>query len=192
MLTIPRRAEVRAHPPSSQRLALVPIEPGDARELWEVVDASRAWLQPWLPWVPFQKDAAATTRFADSCAREWDHGRALRFLVRERLGGRLLGVVGLENCIEMHRSCEIGYWLRPEAAGHGLMTEAARLCLDFTFKRLRMHRVRVAAATTNHPSLRVIGRLGFQFEGIARQAEWVDGRWLDHAVFSLLESEWPP
>ena len=192
MLTIPPRAELRANPPSSERLILVPIELADAREVWEVVDASRAWLQPWLPWVPFQADAAASARFAESCAGEWDHGRALRFLVRERLGGRMIGVVGLERCIEMHRSCELGYWLRPEAVGHGLMTEAARTCLDFTFTRLRMHRVRVAAATTNHPSLRVIGRLGFQFEGFARQAEWVDGRWLDHAVFSLLESEWPP
>jgi ribosomal-protein-serine acetyltransferase len=49
--------------------------------------------------------------------------------------------------------------------------------------------VRVAAATDNHPSLKVISRLGFKFEGIARQAEWCDGRWLDHAVFALLATD---
>ncbi len=50
--------------------------------------------------------------------------------------------------------------------------------------------IRVAAATDNHASLRVIARLGFRFEGIARHAEWCDGRWLDHASFALLEHEW--
>ena len=38
-------------------------------------------------------------------------------------------------------------------------------------------------------SLAVIGRLGFRFEGIAREAEWCDGRWLDHAVFALLATD---
>jgi ribosomal-protein-serine acetyltransferase len=35
----------------------------------------------------------------------------------------------------------------------------------------------------------VIRRLGFRFEGIARQAERCNGRWLDHAVFALLVTE---
>jgi ribosomal-protein-serine acetyltransferase len=47
----------------------------------------------------------------------------------------------------------------------------------------------VAAATDNHPSLAVIRRLGFRFEGIAREAERCNGRWLDHAVFGMLASD---
>jgi len=38
-------------------------------------------------------------------------------------------------------------------------------------------------------SLGVIRRLGFHFEGIARQAERCNGRWLDHAVFALLGTD---
>ncbi len=190
MLAIPPRSELRQRPIIGQRIALVPVEVSDAAELWEVVDGSRAWLQPWLPWVPFQKNVESSTRFAEASAADWDSGRALRFAIRERSGGRLLGVVGLEACVEMHRSCDLGYWLRHEASRHGYMTEAASLCVDFGFSTIGTHRLRVAAATTNHPSLRVIGRLGFTFEGIARHAEWCDGRWLDHAVFSMLDFEW--
>jgi ribosomal-protein-serine acetyltransferase len=69
------------------------------------------------------------------------------------------------------------------------MTEAAATCLEFVFLRAGIHRVRCAAATANHPSLAVIGRLRFHFEGIARQAEFVDSRWLDHAVFARLASD---
>jgi ribosomal-protein-serine acetyltransferase len=192
MLSIPSRSELRSRPLITQRLALSPLEQQDAQDLWDVVQASRAWLQPWLPWVPYQTDIESSLRFAEASAADWDSGRALRFAIRARQGRHLLGVVGLEACVEMHRSCDLGYWLRHDASRQGYMTEAARLCVDFGFRSLGMHRVRVAAATGNHPSLRVIGRIGFHMEGVARHAEWCDGRWLDHAVFSLLEHEWRP
>jgi ribosomal-protein-serine acetyltransferase len=47
------------------------------------------------------------------------------------------------------------------------MTEAARACVDFA----------------------LIARLKFHFEGIARQAEYVDARWVDHAVFARLATD---
>ncbi|MFP6687076.1 MAG: GNAT family protein [Polyangiaceae bacterium] len=190
MLRIPPKEELRDKPLLAPHSTLMPLLAADGPELWEVVDASRSWLDPWLPWVPFQKNVDASRRFAEASAREWDVGRALRFVMRERPGGDMIGIVGLENCQPLHRSCELGYWLREQATGRGLMTEAARTCLAFAFDTVGAHRVRVAAATENHPSLRVIERLGFRYEGRARQAEWVGGRWVDHAVFALLETDW--
>jgi len=61
--------------------------------------------------------------------------------------------------------------------------------VQWAFGQLSAHRVRVAAATDNHASLGVIRRLGFRFEGIAREAERCHGRWLDHAVFSMLSTD---
>ncbi|MCC6553896.1 MAG: GNAT family N-acetyltransferase [Polyangiaceae bacterium] len=189
MLILPSRSELRARPIETERLLLAPIDAADGPDIWIAVSGSRSSLQRWLPWVQFHTDPAASTRFAEACAVDWDQGRALRFVIRERSHRALAGVVGLEACVHMHRSCELGYWLRREATGRGLMTEAARGALDFAFNQMGAHRVRVAAATDNHPSLSVIGRLGFHFEGIARQAEWCDGRWLDHAVFALLSTD---
>lgn len=191
MLVIPPRAEIRAHPIESQRLLLSPVDPGDAAELWVAIDGSRAHLEQWLPWVPFNGDPTANQRFTDACATDWDAGRALRFTIRERAGRTLVGIVGLEACVHLHRSCELGYWLRRDATGRGLMTEAARTAIDFAFHHLGAHRVRVAAATDNHQSLQVIGRLGFRFEGILRQAEFCNRQWLDHAVFGLLHTDLP-
>jgi ribosomal-protein-serine acetyltransferase len=192
MITLPPRPDLRARPIVTARTILAPMEVSDSRELWQVVETSRAWLGRWLPWVPYQRDAESAMRFAEASAGDWDAGRAVRFTIRDRQGGQLLGVVGLEGCVDMHRSCDLGYWLRQEASKKGLMTEAAAGCVDYGFRAMGFHRIRVAAATDNHASLRVIGRLGFRFEGIARHAEWCDGRWLDHAVFSLLEHEWQP
>lgn len=189
MLRIPARRDLRQRPLASPRLLLTPVEASDAADLWAAIDASRSHLEPWLPWVPYQTEPAMSLRFAEACIHDWDGGRALRLVVRNRANRALLGVVGLESLQPMHLSCEIGYWLHHDMTGRGYMTEASRALLTWAFRDLGVHRVRVAASTQNHASLAVIGRLGFHFEGVGRQAERVAGRWLDHATFSLLSTD---
>lgn len=188
-VTIPSRGSVRNSPIETRRLILAPIEPPDTADLWATIEASRWHLERWLPWVPFNSSPEATYRYAEACASDWDTGKGLRFCVRERGTLELVGVVGLDSCVHLHRSCELGYWLKRDATGKGLMTEAAEACVGFAFSQVGMHRIRCAAATDNYPSLKVIMRLRFRFEGIARQAELVCSRWLDHAVFSRLSSD---
>ena len=189
LLSIPARPALRRAPIETSRILLMPVDVGDGPELWEAVDGSRWHLERWLPGVPFNATPEASLRYAEASALDWDAGRAVRFAIRDRATRALLGVVGLDACIHLHRSCELGYWLRLEATGRGLMTEAAKACVDFAFGRMGIHRIRCAAATDNAPSLRVISRLGFRFEGIARQAEWVGSRWLDHALFARLSTD---
>jgi len=191
-LRIPSRSRLRNNPLFSARIALTPIDPADGPELWTVIEPSREHLSEWLPWVPFNSTPSASQRYAESCASDWDAGRAVRLGIRDRQTRKLLGVVGLDNCVHIHRNCDLGYWLEKPATSKGLMTEAAQLCLDFAFDELGLHRVRCAAATNNARSLAVIKRLGFQLEGTSRQAEFVKNRWLDHAVFSLLSTDERP
>lgn len=189
MLAIPTRSSLRQHPIQTERLWLQPVEATDGGELWLAVDGSRETLEPWLPWVHLTTTPAASAHLAESCVIDWNDGRALRFALRERTSRALVGVISLESCVHLHQNCELGYWLRGDATGHGLMTEAAHAVLGYAFQTIGVHRVRVAASTDNHRSLSVIQRLGFRFEGIARQAERCAGRWLDHAIFGLLATD---
>lgn len=189
MLAVPPRFELRSRPLETQRLYLGPLDATDAKDLWSAVEASRSHLEPWLPWVPFNIDLESSTRYAEASAADWDAARACRFAIRDKKTRRFLGVIGLESFAHLHESVELGYWLRVDATGQGLMTEAGRGTLGWAFGAVNVHRVRVAAATDNHASLSVIRRLGFRFEGIARQAERCHGRWLDHAVFAMLVTD---
>ncbi len=188
-LTIPSRSSLRDRPLETARTVLAPVERSDAEDLWNAVEGSRWHLERWLPWVPFNNTLEASGRYADASEKDWDAGRAMRLTIRERNTRELLGVVGLDACVHLHRSCELGYWLKRDATGSGLMTEAARATVEFALRRVGVHRIRCAAATDNYPSLRVIQRLGFRFEGIARQAEFVAERWLDHAIFAKLSTD---
>lgn len=189
MLAVPARSDLRSRPLETQRLFLHPLDASDTRDLWNAVEASRPHLEPWLPWVPFNIDLESSGRYAEASAADWDAARACRFAIRERTSRRFVGVIGLEAFAHLHESVELGYWLRVDAVRTGFMTEAGRAVVEWAFTSVNAHRIRVAAATDNHASLNVIRRLGFRFEGIARQAERCHGRWLDHAVFALIATD---
>lgn len=183
------RTALRGAPLETPRLRLAPLDPIDAPELFRGVEASRAALEPWLPWVPYQTTEGDSRAYAECSIDDWDAGRALRLTLRDRERNTLLGIVSLESANHAHLSLELGYWIRTDVAGQGLMTEAAAATVQWAFRAVGAHRVRVAASTENARSLGVIRKLGFSFEGVARHAELIMGRWLDHAVFAKLSTD---
>jgi ribosomal-protein-serine acetyltransferase len=50
--------------------------------------------------------------------------------------------------------------------------------------------VEIRCGTGNRKSCAIPERLGFQREGVAREADWVSGRWVDLVIWSMLEDEW--
>jgi ribosomal-protein-alanine N-acetyltransferase len=88
-------------------------------------------------------------------------------------------------------SREIGYRLfEAKLAGRGYMTEACRLLVDYLFNVHQYHRLELLSAPENVASVRVAQKCGFRPEGTLRQAFFINGRYRDVAVFSLLRPEW--
>ena len=84
----------------------------------------------------------------------------------------------------------IGYWLAETHQGRGLVTTACRALVDHAFSAWTLNRVEVRAAVDNLRSRAVPERLGFTLEGTIRQAEWVNDRYVDHAVYGMLAADW--
>ena len=62
---------------------------------------------------------------------------------------------------------ELGYWVAPDARGHGYAAEASRVLAAFAFAHGRP-RVRLACDARNLASARTALAAGFRFEGVAR------------------------
>ena len=58
--------------------------------------------------------------------------------------------------------------------------------MDHAFGELGLHRVEIKAAEGNRRSRAIPERLGFEQEGILREAECVDDRYMDLVVYGLL------
>ena len=87
---------------------------------------------------------------------------------------------------ERNRATSIGYWLDASHQGQGLMSMAVQAVLDYSFDTLKLHRVELRAAIENQPSRAIPERLGFQQEGIARDAEWLYDHFVDLVVYAKL------
>ena len=70
------------------------------------------------------------------------------------------------------------------------MTRAVRAPIDHALGTWRLHRVEIRAAVNNTRSRAIPERLTFTQEGVAREAEQVDDRYVNLAVYSMLADEW--
>ena len=71
----------------------------------------------------------------------------------------------------------------------GIATEAGRVILEYAFGRLELNRVGAVCMVENAASRRVLDKLGFEFEGIARQEIMKDGVYYDVAHYGLLSED---
>ena len=172
----------------AEDLELRLYEEADADELFAAVDANRAHLRQWLPWLDQVKTVEDERAFI--AANRQRFARENGFNAGIWHDGRLVGGVGLHYVDRLNRKTEIGYWLAASAQGKGIMTRAVRAVLRKMFDVQKLNRVVLYAATENRRSRAVAERVGFTLEGVAREAEWLYDRFVDLAIYSMLASEW--
>jgi ribosomal-protein-serine acetyltransferase len=62
--------------------------------------------------------------------------------------------------------------------------------LEIAFIKMELAVVTIAAATENRNSRRVAERLGFELQGTLPHCENVNGRLVDHAIYSIKRDDW--
>lgn len=174
---------------ATERLRLRPPRRADVDALDEAIQETLSELVRWLPWASPQHARADTRRYIKGARVARNRRTADEYALFEREAGRLVGMVSIHRIDWSRRSAGLGYWIRRSAWGRGYATEAARAVVDDAFRRLGLNRVEAHVATENPASQRVPEKLGFQREGIAREAEYIDGRFADHIQYSLLRCE---
>lgn len=160
----------------------------DAEAIYALVDANRAHLHPWLPWVEHSTSANDTRGFLDLAIAGQLDGRSLNLVIEH--DGAIAGMCGFNVIDAANLVCEIGYWLRADLQGRGIVGAGCRALVEHAFASLGLNCVRLAAATGNARSRAIPERLGFHLDGVIREQEWVAGRFVDHAVYTRLRREW--
>jgi [ribosomal protein S5]-alanine N-acetyltransferase len=92
------------------------------------------------------------------------HGFGL-WVMEPRGGGPALGLAGLLKRDELP-DADLGYALAPEARQQGYALEAAACALRFAWQAKGLQRVIAIVQPFNHPSRRVLEKLGMQLEGL--------------------------
>ena len=164
------------------------FEPGDAETVFAIVDRNREYLRQWLPWVDGSRSPEDIRQFMVRAQAQFEAGQGPN--VGVWVEGVFAGNVGCHPIDWAHRSCSLGYWIDAAQQGKGTITRCSAAMLDYLFDELRLHRVEIRCGTGNTRSCAIPERLGFTREGLLREAEWVNDRWVDLLVWGMLEPEW--
>lgn len=171
-------------------VTLRPIRVRDAKNLERELLENRAWLRTWEatnPYAPMSFDTRASIRGLLSNARS---GHGLPFLVEYE--GQLAGQLNVSSISwGSLSSATIGYWVGKEFAGKSITPIAVALATDYCFTELGLHRMEICIRPENAPSLRVVEKLGFRYEGLRRRFIHINGDWRDHFCFALVAEELP-
>ena len=168
-------------------IAIVPVAVEHAAALAALVGQNREHLRHYLPGaIALSSPEAAQAHLQSAQDRA---ARADVFEWHLFAGASLCGAVRLKHIDAEHRTAQIGYFLGHQFSGKGIITSALGAVLDDCFTSLALNRIELRCAAGNTPSMRVAQKLGFQCEGILREAEFLHGAYVDHHVYGLLARE---
>ena len=174
------------------RLILRSPRASDGESWIAVRRASADFLQPWEPLWPSDHLTRQAWRRRLAWMREEttaDRARFWLLFLREAPEEAVGGLSMTQIRRGAASSAQIGYWMGAASAGRGFMTEAVRAAKIHAFENLKLRRLEAACLPANIPSQRLLRRVGFQQEGLARGYLEVNGRPEDHLLFSALAGE---
>ena len=167
---------------------------GDAAGIADFFSRNRKHLEPWDPSPPpgFFTESFWKPRVAEM-QLEFQRKQSLRLHIFLKDTGALIGMANFANLRRGVSQCSgLGYRMDGELQGRGLMTEALAGAIAYVFDELNFHRIEANYIPTNAKSARVLEKLGFEREGLARQYLLIDGEWRNHVLTSLTNGRWRP
>ena len=114
---------------------------------------------------------------------------AIQWGITLRGEDRVLGLCGIHDWSRERRRAAVGYDLARSHWGRGIASEAMRAVVRFAFEELDLVHLYALTVTENARSIRLLERLGFQFERVREEHAWEnDGRFKERAVYGLPRS----
>lgn len=177
---------------TGQNCWLRTFTPSDARVLAQLLADNKFF---WSTYEPLHRDEFYTEEAQYQKILETlqllQANREFSFGIFEHSSHRLIGHISLYSIKGLpYSSCFVGYSMDERYIGRGIATEAVRLLLEFGFNRLNIHRIEAYVAPQNLASVKVLEKSGFIREGLLRQLLFINGVWVDHYMYAILQEDY--
>ena len=161
---------------------------GHGDGLWAALQDAEASLYAYLGIGPFADRAA----FDATLEKLTGDPAYAYYCIVDRRGDAPAGIASYMRIDPANGVVEVGgICYAPRLQRTAAATEAMFLMMRHAFEDLGYRRYEWKCDSLNAPSRAAAARLGFQYEGLFRQAIVTRGRSRDTAWFSIIDSEWP-
>lgn len=113
-----------------------------------------------------------------------------RWAIIEKSTGECIGQIAYFLVDTKNHFAEIEYCIGSDFQCNGFATEATKAIISYGFDKMNLHKVQICTKTINKPSMRVIEKCGFTYEGTLRDYFYMDGEYVGRLYFSMLRSEY--
>lgn len=164
---------------------------GDFEEWSALRGRSRAFLAPWEPvWPDDDLSRGAFRRRIRRYERDLQEETGYAFLIFAKQGNAMVGGATLTNLRRgAAQTGSLGYWMGEPYAGKGYMSAAIAALIPFAHSMLRLRRIEAACLPSNASSIRLLEKMHFRREGVAREYLSIAGRWQDHLLYARLSAD---
>lgn len=116
-----------------------------------------------------------------------DTGKAVQFIICERVSGRPVGSVYLRDIDRTHNKAEYGIFIGEEdALGKSYGTQAALMMIKYAFEEEGLHKLMLRVLAENDRAVRSYEKAGFVREAYLRDEVFLDGRYRDVIYMAVL------
>ncbi|PIZ31621.1 MAG: GNAT family N-acetyltransferase [Alphaproteobacteria bacterium CG_4_10_14_0_8_um_filter_53_9] len=177
---------------TTERLRLRVLQPEDLRVVQEAIHTSLPELARWMPRAIKGQTQRQTRNYIYTQLALFVEDENYVFGIFDKDDASFLGVVELGPRVPQIPSYELGFWIRSDVAGEGLMTEAVRAVTGYAFEKMRAGRVFMRCEPDNIGSRKVAEKSGLLQEGwLKNDALGADGREVvDTLVYGQVPAGW--
>ncbi|WP_430624084.1 GNAT family N-acetyltransferase [Polycladospora coralii] len=167
-----------------KRIYLRPVELADARPHFQILfdTENRRLTGTQRSFTPMQIEQYIEQKTSDESS-VW-------LLIALRDTDEVIGDIALQDIDNTNRNANIRIAINhAEHKGKGFGSEAMKLMLNYGFGILNLHRIELNVFAYNEHARRTYEKLGFEVEGIAREALYYDHAYHDSINMSILKRE---
>jgi ribosomal-protein-serine acetyltransferase len=159
-----------------------------ADEYFQLTKKNQAYLKEWEPWASYESTLEGTQSYIRQMLHQFAESGGM--LTGIWYQGRLIGSISLHSVNWADRKAEVGYWIDADWQGRGIVSRGCWTLVSYAFTHYHFNKVEIRSAAGNRKSRAVAERLGFRQDGVLRQNQFLNGRYVDIVVYSLLVGEW--
>ncbi len=168
----------------TERLLLREFVKGDAEELFKIRSDER--VMKYLDRDP-HKSVAESELMIEKMIEIHNNKSGINWIINKKDSLSVIGYIGYWRLIRENLRAEVGYAMKPEYWGNGYMQEALNKVIEFGFKELCLHSIEGNVNPNNLDSIKLLEKFGFKREAYFKEDYFYNGKFLDTAIYSLLE-----